>query len=151
MYLPVVRSVIVSFLMLTLLPGCSQKSGQRHPTKAVEEYCSIIQAVYLHQDLNLLTKIATANEVKRVFPVIQALKAADNVMKTEIEEFTIRNETLSAQGNTATVETSERWKFWWEDRKTGAVTKEKKVEQYRLRYSLIQDQGIWKVDQVRNQ
>jgi prephenate dehydratase len=146
-----VRSVAVLFLLVSLLAGCSQKAPEHPSVKAVEEYCSIIQAVYLRQDLSLLEKIATEKEVKRVFPVIQALKAADNVMKTEIEEFTVRKAVTASTGDTATVETSERWKFWWEDRKTGSVTKEKKVEQYRLLYTIINDKGAWKVDQVRNQ
>jgi len=143
-----VRALVLLFL---ILPGCSQEGGEHPPVKAVEEYCSIIQTVYLRLDLNLLEKIATEKEVKRVFPIVQALKGADNVMKTEIEEFTVRNVTIASTGDAATVETSERWKFWWEDRKTGRVTKEKKVEQYRLRYSLVNERGIWKVDQVRNQ
>jgi len=143
-----VSALILLWLAALLLAGCSRPGQDQPVVKAVEEYCSIIQTVYLQLDLKPLAQVATEKELKRVYPIVQALQAANNVMKTEVDAFTVTS--VAVSGATATVDTAERWTFWWEERGTGTVTKEKKEENYRLRYALLNQNGAWKVDQVRH-
>lgn len=143
------KILILSVTVICLCLACEHK---KNPAliKAVEEYCSVAQAVYVSLDLKLLEHVATENELKRVFPIVQALRAADNVMKSEILEFSVKAAGNGMKQDTATVDTVERWRFWWEDRKTGAITKGKKEESYRLRYSLVKTGTTWKIDGVKN-
>ncbi|AJE04658.1 hypothetical protein [Geobacter pickeringii] len=124
-----------------LLAGCSPSTER---IAAVQNYCSVIQAVYVSQDLAPLAHVATQKELKKVYPVVLALKTTDNVMKTTIDSFSITG------GGGDTVETREQWTFWWEDRRGGGVTKEKKTESYHLRYHLKKEKGRWKVDYIDN-
>ncbi len=139
-------------LSITVICLCLACSRQKEPAlvKAVEEYCSVVQAVYVSLDLQRLEPVVTQNELKRIFPIVQALRAADNVMKSEILEFKIKAAGSGTKKDTATVDTIERWRFWWEDRKTGAITKGKKEEVYHLQYSLLKADGVWKIDRVKN-
>lgn len=133
---------------ITFVSGCSPSKEQVDAGNFVQSYCSVLQNVYLRANMNILGKMATENELKRIFPVIQALVATDNIMKSEILEFKLKKTTVDA--GKATVQTSERWRFWWEDRNTGTITKPKVEESYKLKYHLIKDGGSWKVDSVEN-
>ncbi|WP_243372307.1 nuclear transport factor 2 family protein [Geotalea sp. SG265] len=137
---------VVSLALITF--GCKPSKEDEEVRNFVKNYVSIMQAVYAEANLNLLVPFTAEKEIKKVFPVIQALKATDNVMKTEILAFEL--EKSKVKGDTATVRTTERWRFWWQDAKTGAITKPKTEEQYRLEYHLVKTGGGWKVDFVRN-
>jgi hypothetical protein len=145
-----VKSVIAAIITALALFGCGRSDSQEQ-TEAenfVKGYCSILQRVYAEARLEMLANVATEQEYKKVFPVVQALKATNNVMKTEVLEFKVKGATV--QGTKATVRTSERWRFWWEDRKSGAITKPKVEESYDLEYSLLKLKGSWRVDSIRN-
>ncbi|MGB9082102.1 MAG: hypothetical protein WCD00_12455, partial [Desulfuromonadaceae bacterium] len=111
--------------------GCSPSKEQKDAGNFVQNYCSVLQNVYARADMKILGNMATEKELKRVFPVLQALVATENVMKSEILKFKLKKTTVTA--DTATVQTSERWLFWWEDRKTGTITKPKVEESYELK------------------
>ena len=70
-----VSALILLWLAALLLVGCSRPGQDQPVVKAVEEYCSIIQAVYLQANIAPLAQIATDKELKRVFPIVQALQA----------------------------------------------------------------------------
>jgi hypothetical protein len=86
--------------------------------------------------------------MKKLYPVIQALSATDNSMKTEIAELKIDKAKVTE--DRATVRTSEKWRYWWADRKTGAITKPKREESYELEYNLLKNNGRWRVDSIKN-
>jgi len=127
--------------------GCNSAKN-REAANAVQNYCSILQMTYDRADLNILAQVTTDKEIKKVFPVIQALNATGNSMKTEIVEFKIQKAKVAT--DKATVQTAEKWRYWWEDRKTGTITKPKSEESYRLEYNLVKNNGQWKVDCIRN-
>ena len=144
------KRVIAAIIMASVLFGCSWFNGSER-TEAenfVKSYCSVLQRVYAEAKLEILANLATEKEYKKVFPVVQALKATNNVMKTEILDFKVKGTTV--QGSKATVKTAERWRYWWEDRKTGAITKPKVEESYDLMYNLVKVGGKWKVDFIKN-
>lgn len=145
------KLMVVALLIAMMITGCGKKADINHPAvEGVRNYCTMLQMVYVKRDLNALRQVATDNELKRVFPIVQTLLAADNVMKTQVESFDVIDARPLDGGKRFKVETKERWLFWWEDRKTGTITKEKKAESYHLDYELVQKDGRWLVDKVRN-
>lgn len=143
--------MVLALLGLSLLVGCGPKADTNHPAvEGVRNYCTMLQMVYVKRDLNALQQVATEKELKRVFPTVQTLLASDNVMKTQVERFDVLDVRSTEGGKRVVVDTKEGWTFWWEERTTGTVTKEKKTENYHLRYELIQKDGRWLVDKVRN-
>ena len=54
------------------------------------------------------------------------------------------------EAETATVSTSEKWRYWWVSEASGAITKPKAEESYQLEYHLVRVDGRWKVDAIRN-
>jgi len=144
-----VKRIITSIVIAFLLLGCGRfnKPEQTEVENFVKGYCSILQRVYAEARLEILANVATEKEYKKVFPVVQALKATNNVMKTEVLDFKVKGATV--QGSQATVRTSERWRYWWEDRKTGAITKPKVEESYDLEYNLLKVKGTWRVDLIK--
>lgn len=141
-------AILVLFMGSLLLAGCGKKREAAEMENFVMNYCSILQAAYVQADMNLLVPMTTENELKKLFPVFQALKATGNVMKTEIQEFKVKDVDLA--GDKATVKTAEKWRFWWQEQESGRITKPHVVESYRLRYHLLRAGGSWKVDSIEN-
>lgn len=147
----IIGSIVALFMTTLFLSGCTPKADTNHPAvEGVRNYCTMLQMVYVKRDLNALKDVATENELKRVFPVVQTLLAADNIMKTQVERFDVLAVKPAEGGKNMIVETKEKWAFWWEESKTGTVTKEKKSEEYHLRYELLQKDGRWLVEKIRN-
>jgi len=144
------RMVMAALLVGGLLcaAGCSGSKEEKEVQGMVQNYVSLMQAVYDKADLSIIYPVATDKELKKVFPTIQALQATGNRMKTEILDFEIKD--ASVKPARATVTTAEKWRYWWVDEKTGAITKPKAEESYRLEYNLIKVDNRWKVDYIRN-
>lgn len=135
-------------LVIVLLCGCGANKAEQEAQAFVQDYCSILQDAYARADLNVVCQMATQNEVKKLVPVIQVLKATENSMKTEIKQFKIKKAKVS--DDQATVRTSERWRYWWVDQKSGSVTKPEREESYDLEYNLLKVNGRWRLDHVKN-
>jgi hypothetical protein len=133
---------------LLLIAGCGHQKGEEEVRNFVGNYCSVLQEAYAKADLKAIRQMATDNEMKKLFPVIQALTVTENSMPTEVLDFKIEKVKLAE--DKATVRTSERWSFWWVDRKTQTITKPKVVESYKLRYNLVKNKGRWMVDSVES-
>jgi len=128
--------------------GCSSSKEEKEVESMVQNYVSLMQAVYDKADLSIIFPVASDKELKKVYPTIQALQATGNRMKTEILHFKVKD--ASVEPARATVTTAEKWRYWWVDQNTGAITKPKEEESYRLEYNLIKVDGSWKVDYIRN-
>lgn len=143
------------YFALGLIGLLSTACSSSHPvdqnlSAAVENYVDVKKEIYAKPDLDKLAMVATANEVQTLFPLLQSLKSCDSVMKTELK-YTVEQARVGSSGDCATVLTTECWKYWWEDRSTGKMTKNEKVEKYCLQYDLVKDDcGIWKVDRIRS-
>jgi hypothetical protein len=145
---PLLRKILFALFCAIFLAGCSENPQKSEVENFVRNYCSVLQMAYETADFDILVPAATEKELKKVFPVIQALKATDNVMKTEILGFKIKKTKVSE--DKATVRTHERWRYWWEERRSGTITKPKGEESYKLEYNLLKENGRWKVDFIRN-
>lgn len=142
------RSNCWMLLGYLLLLGCGVDKGEEEAKNFVGSYCSVLQEAYARADLKVIGQMATEKELKKLFPVIQALSVTDNSMRTEILEFKVKK--AKVRDDKAEVVTSERWRYWWIDRKSGTVTKQKNEESYRLQYNLVRVNGQWQVDSIKN-
>lgn len=143
-----VLSNVLIVLIIALVVGCTTDRREEEVKGFVQTYCSMLQDAYARADLKLISQFATEKELKKLFPVIQALNATDNSMKTEILQFKVKRAKLS--DDKATVQTSEKWRYWWIDKKSGTLTKPKQEESYNLEYNLVKAGGSWKIDFVKN-
>jgi hypothetical protein len=143
-----IRMNALLVLGILFLLGCVADKGEEETKGFVQNYCSILQDAYARADMKLIGQISTEKEMKKLFPVIQALTATDNYMKTEILEFKIKK--AKVKDDKAMVRTSEKWRYWWIDRKTGMLTKPKHEESYELEYNLLKVDGRWRVDFIKN-
>jgi hypothetical protein len=138
---------ILVFLLFASF-GCKPGKEDEEVRNFVKTYVSVMQGTYAKANLNIIAPYATEKEIRKMFPIIQALKATDNIMNTEVLDYNFKKS--SVNGDTATVTTSERWRYWWQDKKTGVITKPKAEESYRLEYNLVKVNGRWKVDFIKN-
>lgn len=135
-------------LIVALLSGCGPNKAEQEVGGFVQNYCSVLQDAYARADLRLLQQMATENEVKKLVPVIQILSSTGNSMKTEILEFRLKKARVS--DGKATVQTSEKWRYWWTDNKSGAITRPRHEESYDLQYNLVRVNGSWRLDSMKN-
>jgi hypothetical protein len=142
------RMNLLVILGVLLLVGCGANKAEEEVKGFVQNYCSILQDAYSRVDLKLLSQISTEKEMKKLFPVFQAMSVTGNSMKTEILEFKIKK--VKVKDNKGTVKTAEKWRYWWTDNKTGQITKQKHEETYDLEYNLIKIDGNWRVDFIKN-
>jgi len=141
------RKVITVFFLCLLLAACAGKE-EKEVVKFVKDYDGILQKAYEKGDLNLLAPLTGEGELRKLFPVFQAMKAANSVMITRIKKFRVKDVRLAPDGGAAIVETYEEWEYWWEDRNTKRMTKKKYTEKYPMRYYIVRDKGSWKVDHL---
>lgn len=143
------RILVAGLLLGALLcSGCSASKEEKEVAGVIQNYLSLMQVVYDRADLSLIYPVASEKELKKVFPTIQALQATGNRMKTEILEFKVKD--AEVKPARATVTTAEKWRYWWVDQKSGAITKPMAEESYQLEYNLIKVDNSWKVDYIRN-
>ena len=134
------------FLALT---GCQAdgEARKREVLASVERYNSMLKRAYLEARINIMTEVATEKQANRVFPIIQALRAAQSSMIAVQDSFELIS--VVVENNTAAVTSDEKWTYWWQDMNTGALTKQKETVSYRIRYKLeYTSGGVWKVSGI---
>lgn len=138
------RNVILTIILI-LLPIHS--FGQKTEViDAVKRYNSILIKVYSTLNLNLLKDVATVDEMSRVFPVVQALVNQNSIMVAQQRYFEVRD--VQIKGEKAQVITEEIWFYWWQDKKNNTITRAPREAYYKIKYHLIKDKKIWKVDKL---
>lgn len=113
---------------------------------AVKKYNSTLIKVYSTLNLNLLEEVATADEMSRVFPVVQALVNQNSIMVAQQKYFKVND--VKIRGNKAEIITEELWFYWWQDRKNNTITRSPREAYYKIKYHLLKDKKNWKVDKL---
>lgn len=129
--------------------GCHAdgKAEKREVLASVERYNSMLKRAYLEARINLMTEVATVEQANRVFPIIQALRAAQSSMIAEQDSFQLLS--VKVENNTAVVTSDEKWTYWWQNMNTGALTKPQETISYSIRYRLkYTADGTWKVSGI---
>lgn len=138
------RNLILTIILI-LLPLHSFGQGTE-VIDAVKRYNSTLIKVYATLNLNLLKDVATVDEMSRVFPVVQALVNQNSIMVAQQRYFEVKD--VKIKGEKAQVITEEIWFYWWEDKKNKNITRVPQEAFYRIRYHLLKDKKIWKVDKL---
>ncbi len=133
------------FLLLSLV-SC-YASERDIVVDTVKKYNETLIKVYRTLDYMLLEDYATLDEINSVFPVVQALLNKNSIMVAEQRSFKVKK--VDIMGDTARVETEEEWYYYWQEKKTGAITKLPQNIVYRIIYHLRKVDNRWKVDTLK--
>ena len=142
------RALLLALCFCLAVQGCVQ-SGQDVTAEVlgtVKRYNGLLRRTYLEANISLLGPVATQNQIDKVFPVIQALRSQNSSMISEQKSFKVLQ--VTAESGTAMVRSEEQWEYWWQDKDTGAITKEKAEANYRIAYRLVHEGRSWKVDSI---
>ncbi len=130
-----------SLLALALLAGCSGGAGEA--AKAVRAYDDALVRAYAGNDASRLAGVATDKELARVQVLIDLKVAGKLVLESRIESFEVTS--ASSSGDTATVETRERWRYHDRRLRPGEPPGPEFVADMKMRYDLVREGGRWKV------
>lgn len=129
---------------LLLLAACQGASSD--VAKAVRAYDDALVRAYAGGDASPIANLATAKEVGRVQVLIDLKSAGKLVLESKIESFEVTS--ASASGDTATVETRERWRYHDRHTRPGEPDGPEFVANMKMRYGLVREGGRWKVESV---
>lgn len=145
MFRPVLLYTGVFISLLYVLPAFAAEEDKIIDT--IREYNKRLIKVYTTLDLALLEGVATTDEINRVFPVVQALLNKNSIMVAHQKTFKVKKFKM-INANRASVETEELWFYWWQEKKTGSITRAPHEFLYKVRYHMIKDSSGWKVDKL---
>jgi len=135
------RLVLPSLLLLAACQGDSAGAA-----KAVRAYDDALVRAYAGGDAKPLANLATAKELGRVQVLVDLKSAGKLVLEARIESFEVTSSSTS--GDTATVETRERWRYHDKHLKPGEQDGPDFVADMKMRYELVREGGQWKVGAV---
>jgi hypothetical protein len=131
-----------------LFVSCAVDSEKEHIKKTVKAYNIALVQSYRDVDLSYMKPFASKEQLNRLFPTIAALKSSGNIMiAVQLEHKVIK---FRSDGNEATVDVFEKWKYWWENRNSGQITKPAETMEYQMIYHLKKNNGNWLVDGIEN-
>ena len=134
-------SAVASLLLLAACQGAPAEAS-----RAVREYDDLLVRAYAGGNASPLANLASAKELRRVQVLIDLKTAGKLVLESQIESFEVTS--ASASGNTATVETRERWRYHDRHLEPGKPPGPEFVADMRMRYELAREEGRWVVQSV---
>lgn len=129
---------------LVALSGCPGPDAAL--SRAVREYDDALVAAYASSDASRVTGVAAQREADRIRILIDLKTSARLVLESRLESF----EVLGAKGSgeTATVETRERWRYRDRSLQPGPPPGAEIASVMHMRYALVREGGRWKVASV---
>jgi hypothetical protein len=137
-----------------LVLSCSGSEAEKQNVlDTVKKYNSrmkraYLEAAYLEANLNLMVSVTTEDQMRKLFPTIQALQVANSFMIANQNRFIVKK--ISVKGDRASVKTEEEWVYWWQNKDTMKITKPEKTITYMIEYVLLREDGHWKVDDLES-
>jgi hypothetical protein len=135
------RLAAAALLVLAACQGASSDAA-----KAVRAYDDALVRAYAGGDAAKLAGLATGKELGRVQVLVDLKTSAKLVLESQIESFEVTS--ASTSGDTATVETRERWRYHDRHTRPGEPDGPEFVADMRMRYALVREGGRWKVEAV---
>jgi len=135
------RDVMAALMLLAACSGSDRELG-----KAVGDYDDALVRAYATADASRLSEVATAKEAGRVQVLLDLKSNAKLVLESKIESFEVTR--ASSSGDSATVETRERWRYHDRHLKPGEPQGPDFVAEMAMRYELLREGGRWKVASV---
>jgi hypothetical protein len=134
-------SAVAALLLCAACQGAAAEAS-----RAVREYDDLLVRAYAGGNASPLANLASAKELGRVQVLIDLKTAGKLVLESKIESFEVTS--ASASGNTATVETRERWRYHDRHLEPGKPPGPEFVADMRMRYELAREGGRWVVQSV---
>lgn len=91
--------------------------------------------------------VASEREALKLLRIVRNLAGAGSTMQSEIVSFTVNGLTLNR--TSASVFTSECWRYWCVDSRSGAVSWPATVERFDHEYRLVRDGDSWRIADVQ--
>ncbi len=140
-------SVLILNIFLLLSFTSCHASERDAVLDTVKKYNETLIKVYRTLDYMSLQDYATLDEINRIFPVVQTLLNKNSIMVAEQRSFKVKK--VDIMGDTAQVETEEEWYYYWQEKKTGAITKLPQNIFYKIVYQLKKVDSRWKIDSLK--
>lgn len=138
------RRLAPALASVLLLVAC--QGGSAEAAKAVRAYDDALIRAYASGSASPLVNLATEKELGRVQVLIDLKTSGKLVLESQIESFEVTS--ASTSGDTATVETRERWRYHDRHTKPGEPNGPDFVADMKMRYQLVREAGRWKVESV---
>jgi hypothetical protein len=135
------RRVAASLLLFAACQGASVEAS-----RTVREYDEMLARAYAGGNASPLADLATAKELGRVQVLIDLKTSGKLVLESKIESLEVTS--ASTSGDTATVETRERWRYHDRHLEPGKPPGPEFVADMKMRYELVREGGRWKVQSV---
>jgi hypothetical protein len=139
------RSIILIFIAIAVL-SCAKESVELQNTVTV--YNKMLSEALAKPDENIMEYFTSGNELARIGAYILLLKTEKKIMITELVKLEFITTTLSDNGESASVNSREKWNFHYVDYKTRErITDDESIE-YENIYKLIKVENRWAVDSI---
>ncbi len=135
-------------VLLVLASGCTSKTvdDKRQLKVIVAKYNHALIEAYKNQFYDPLRDVAGKKEVDKVGTIIMSYLQGNEIMESELISIDFRK--IEKENDSATVRTSERWKYRWVHYKTNEEVNPVKEIGYELLYHLSKKEGKWRVERV---
>ena len=134
----------LAFAALLFAAACP--SPDRELSRAVRAYDDALVKAYGASDPAGMSAVAARKEAERVRVLIDLKRNARLVLESRLESFEVTR--ADASGETATVETRERWRYHDRPLDPGTRPGTEFVSLMTMRYALVREDGRWKVASV---
>jgi len=141
--------IILYIFIILLVTGCEDKATQQNIIEeTVIKYNTALTRAYKKLSFDPLRELTTERQYTRVFSYIMAYADLDQEIEAKLDK--IKIERVVIKNNTATVITSESWRYKRLMRQTGKPVTAERMYNYKVEYRLIKDKdSLWKVDEIK--
>lgn len=142
-YVPVIL-IVLSFIL-----GCAKGTDEdlKEVKEAVRSYDEALIKVYSVLDPKPLYGLASEKEIGRVRMIIWKFLGEKTFMESELKE--IRFQKVEMKGDSAEVETREKWRFRHLREGTREEVRPWADAEYNLRFVMKKEKGKWMVESAR--
>jgi hypothetical protein len=137
------RRIALAAAVVATLVACARRPDPEL-ARAVRDYDDALVRAFATSDAAGLARVAGKKEADRVRILVDLKRSAKLALESTIEDFEVTR--VETRGDTATVETRERWRYHDRGLAPGAPSGPELVSQMTMRYALIREGGRWKVE-----
>jgi hypothetical protein len=155
---PVRNGIVVLIVIAVALCSCardyresagarkfiSQEPDASSVVRAVRNYNSALMLVYHRNDASLIRSFAADRELVKITQFLAELARNNITMSAVLRTITVEHMEKWGPDNFI-VDTSESWDYDHRNRETGRQIKKMAGAVHRMRYTMIREQGSWKV------
>lgn len=125
----------------------NSQPGKEGMKNAVIGYCQAVMDAYLSdRHIKFIKKYATDLETKRTFVFINTDREKGQAMAMKLNKIVFEN--ISTSEKLSFADSSESWDYHYLDIKTSRPIEPVKEMRYKLRYTLVKENGNWKVSKL---